>query len=358
MKYSYPTKLQFQRGLSLVEILVAITVSMILLGGVLQIYVNSKQTYRVEENLSRLQENGRFIMDTMSRDLRMAGYSGCSTFGPVTNTLKNQANLLYNFGVGVEGYNNIGGAIPVYLSNVGITPKAGTDVIVLRRNSDNPVRIVDNNNGAQVFVEHVNKVPGGCPDGSDKISDICAGDILMVTDCEKARVFQTANTQSAAGETILNLTHPNAGDPGNDPSSWGGSSAPDEERFGPGAELVKISAYAYYIETVNGVDTLFRFQDGVENELAEYIEDLQVMYGVDTNGDRNADVYQDADAVVDWEEVITARIHILISTPDDSLTTSAQGYNYFGNDVAPADVPDRRIRQEFTSTVTLRNRAS
>jgi type IV pilus assembly protein PilW len=66
-----------QTGLTLIEIMIALLIGAFLLGGVLQIFITSKQTYRMQENLSRLQENGRFAMEFLSKDIRMAGYWDC-----------------------------------------------------------------------------------------------------------------------------------------------------------------------------------------------------------------------------------------------------------------------------------------
>ena len=68
-----------QRGLTLVELMIAMLLGLFLLGGLLQIFISSKQTYRMQEGLSRLQENGRFAIDFMARDIRLAGYKGCSS---------------------------------------------------------------------------------------------------------------------------------------------------------------------------------------------------------------------------------------------------------------------------------------
>jgi len=46
------------------------------MAGVIQIFLSAKQAYRLQENLSRLQENGRFAMDFITKDVRMAGYAG------------------------------------------------------------------------------------------------------------------------------------------------------------------------------------------------------------------------------------------------------------------------------------------
>ena len=74
-----------QRGLSLVEIMIAVTISVVLLAGVGKIFVSSKQTYRVQDALSRVQENGRFAADFLSRGIRMAGYSGCNNISDPVN---------------------------------------------------------------------------------------------------------------------------------------------------------------------------------------------------------------------------------------------------------------------------------
>lgn len=72
-RYSCPSAYA-QRGLTLVEILVALTISAFLIAGVIQLFIGSKQTYRGHDALSRIQENGRFAIDRMAWDMRMAGY--------------------------------------------------------------------------------------------------------------------------------------------------------------------------------------------------------------------------------------------------------------------------------------------
>ncbi len=79
----------FQTGLSLIEIMIALLIGAFLIGGVLQIFIGSKQTYRMQENLSRLQENGRFALDFLAKDIRSAGYRECLTYTvptPITGT--------------------------------------------------------------------------------------------------------------------------------------------------------------------------------------------------------------------------------------------------------------------------------
>jgi type IV pilus assembly protein PilW len=71
-----------QKGLTLIEILIALLLGVFLLGGVMGIFLNTKQTYRVQDALSRLQENGRFAMDFLAKDIRMADFRECQTITP------------------------------------------------------------------------------------------------------------------------------------------------------------------------------------------------------------------------------------------------------------------------------------
>ena len=58
--------------------MIALLLSLLLIGGVVQIYLGTKSTYKVTGGLSRLQGNTRFSTDMIARDIRMAGYIPCS----------------------------------------------------------------------------------------------------------------------------------------------------------------------------------------------------------------------------------------------------------------------------------------
>jgi type IV pilus assembly protein PilW len=64
-----------QKGFTLVEIMVALTLSMVLIGGVIQIYISGKESYRVQKELARLQENQRIAMEFIQNDIRRAGFT-------------------------------------------------------------------------------------------------------------------------------------------------------------------------------------------------------------------------------------------------------------------------------------------
>jgi type IV pilus assembly protein PilW len=65
-----------QLGLSLVELMVAVVVGLLLIGGLIQVYLSSKQSYNAQEQLARMQEGGRFAMELITSDLRRTGYWG------------------------------------------------------------------------------------------------------------------------------------------------------------------------------------------------------------------------------------------------------------------------------------------
>jgi type IV pilus assembly protein PilW len=64
----------FQTGMTLIELMLALAISSILMLGVASVYVSSKRGYNIGDNLSRQQENSRFSLELLVHDLRMAGY--------------------------------------------------------------------------------------------------------------------------------------------------------------------------------------------------------------------------------------------------------------------------------------------
>ena len=87
-----------QRGISLVELLVAMAVGLVLLAGVYQIFVGNTTSYSLNEDMSRLQENGRFAIQLLNRAAREAGFLGClQDVDSVTSMLNDSADFLSDF---------------------------------------------------------------------------------------------------------------------------------------------------------------------------------------------------------------------------------------------------------------------
>ncbi|MDT8410202.1 MAG: prepilin-type N-terminal cleavage/methylation domain-containing protein, partial [Wenzhouxiangellaceae bacterium] len=77
------------RGLSLIEMMIAITLGILLTAGMIQLFQGTKQTFVTNDSLARIQENGRFTIELLKRELREAGSTGfCATQGPINNHLR------------------------------------------------------------------------------------------------------------------------------------------------------------------------------------------------------------------------------------------------------------------------------
>lgn len=105
-------------GFTLVEIMVALLIGMVLLAGISQLLIGNQNTYHFQNNLSRLQENGRYALEMLSRNLRMAGFRSYPNT-PLSNGLTgvesgtlDEIIIRYQSATDCLG-NNITGALPV-----------------------------------------------------------------------------------------------------------------------------------------------------------------------------------------------------------------------------------------------------
>jgi type IV pilus assembly protein PilW len=71
-----------QRGLSLIELMVALVISAVLVLGAGQVYVGSRNSYNQNETVSRLQETARYALSVIETDVRMANYWGLMQNSP------------------------------------------------------------------------------------------------------------------------------------------------------------------------------------------------------------------------------------------------------------------------------------
>lgn len=63
-----------QRGFTLVEIMVALTIGLLMMAGILQITLANRESSRLQRNMGFAQENIRSAMEFLARDVRMAGH--------------------------------------------------------------------------------------------------------------------------------------------------------------------------------------------------------------------------------------------------------------------------------------------
>ncbi len=67
---------QRETGVTLVELMVSLVIGSFLIIGAVQVYMQSRSAYLVNENIARVQENGEFALDVIEPDLRMASFWG------------------------------------------------------------------------------------------------------------------------------------------------------------------------------------------------------------------------------------------------------------------------------------------
>lgn len=385
------------QGFSLVELMIALTIGLVIIVAVGRIFVVSRTSYQTDTGLARVQENARFAMNYLQREIRMAGYLGCMrSGGTIYNNLNGATTYAYNLGVGIMGHEFTGtglGQTYAISAATGLTPSTnltdwtpqleasananntfnnrvlpGNDVIVVRRIGDEVIPIIPNAAG--------NYMSGGSVFTADTPAiTALVNEVLIVADCEKGSVFQltSANSGGGADSDKRTLVHGAAGTPGNDCVTWGlgGSCPAGSQSYGAGSQIARAMTTVFYIgrSASNNNPALFRavLRGGVlqHEELVEGVENMQILYGVDTNVpmDMVANRYVPASAIATtaWNTVVSVRIGLLLRTPDTSDATNdtatyllTAGDSAAGTTVDPVD--DRRRRRVFTTTIHLRNR--
>jgi type IV pilus assembly protein PilW len=303
-----------QRGFSLIELMVAITIGLIILAAVSSVMVSSKKTYQAQDSLARLQENARAAMLILTYDMRNIGYWGCNPDPDnIKSALKSSSSIgpQFWFGRSLEGSEAGGNLLPsgITVSNMitGVTPRAGTDIIMIRGLDTGDAFELEGTMNSQA--------------ASLKVKDsspFTSGEVLAVTDCNSADIFQVTNVTGGSG--FDNLIH-NAGS-GAIPGNATGQGGKLSKAYGEDATVMRFKSVAYFVAPgASNEPSLWR-QTLVSTgsnyvpqnqELVEGIENLQILYGVDTDGDKLPNNYVTADNVPAnlWESVVSLRFGII-----------------------------------------------
>lgn len=335
---------KMQTGLTLVEIMVAITISLILMAGVSQIYLSNKKTYRTTNAMSRIQENGRFAINFLAQEIRGAGNMGCLDLKSmiIKNNLDTTdsayVEFLHNFDDGIDGTNGV--------ENAGNSALDAPDTLVLRGTDDD---------GTTVDTPYMLT-----PAGNLKVklpTDLVTCQIVLVSDCQRGDIFQITSNPDPSGVVGRNTGICSPGNTGaGNPIKM--STVYDED-----ASVFALTSRTFSIQNgVSGLPALF-FDNGKIDaagnpvgalELVEGVENMQILFGVDgVDLDTVPDYYVPWAAGLDMSKVMSIRISLLLSTTTDNIVTQSQTYAYNGSNVAAAD---RRMRKVFNVTVALRNR--
>lgn len=179
---------QKQRGVTLVELMVAITIGLMVMAGVVQLYATSSRTQKVQEGTSRLQENARFVFARLAKDISPAGFMGCADFNEenIANTLSDQsgAGQLYDFQTPLVGTND-DGLLGTDTLTVRFASISGRVPLVQASTQTAPL-VVDDTHPNYALLEQYN--------------------IAVVSDCTRAAVFMITNDPSGSNGTIAHAT--------------------------------------------------------------------------------------------------------------------------------------------------------
>jgi len=321
------------QGVSLIELMIALAIGLIVLGALATVFASTSANREEIERTSRQIENGRYAMQLLADDLRLAGFYGevnvravpvpglipspCSTtVGDWTATMPDS---LY-------GYDKGAGAPTC----AGINRKANTDVLVIRRASS-------------------------CEAGSGTCPAMSAGQpYVQVAKCSTETPI-TPYTMGIAGSATFGLHN-------RDCTTTAG--------------LRQYFVRIYYISADNGrgvaIPTLKRMEfNGTsfdDTPLVEGIEDINYEYGIDNDGDGAPDVFTadptslGATAAAQaniWANVVAVRVNLLARNIDPSVNfTDSKTYTLVldatGNPqtVTPGD---NYHRHAYTSLVRVVN---
>ncbi|NOV28736.1 PilW family protein [Methylomonas sp. TEB] len=344
-----------QTGMTLIEIMIALLLGAFLLGGVIKIFVNAKQTYGMQEGLSRLQENSRYALEILSKDLRLSGFQGCISITDLTPT--NTATTAITSPVVapaissptpatiIVGYNGSEAspvtttwspALPSALSGLATPITPGTDVITV---------VFGESCGGYLSADMAS-ASSDIQISSSNTCGIVDGDPVLISSCSNADLFR-----ATTGTTSTLIKHNTVSLP---------ATCASPPCYKTSSEVFAYRAYSYFIRPgASGEPALWRYDNtkaaSSSNpvEILDGIENLQILYGEDTDADGVANQYKTAANVTDITHVASVRISILART-SENLASQTLTYDYNGS--TGINPGDRRIRRVFNATLAVRNR--
>ena len=377
-----------QCGITLVELLIALALSLAVLVGLSSVYVAVKQSFRFQENTGRLQEDATFALDTMSRELRMAGFAGCAGINRVTvgATTTDYPDSVLSSG----SPNTISGPNPlaqVETSNAAVTAQPFTPVNFIRGFDNVPSAMfasgsVPSSSGTDsLFFAGGSNTSVGLSAAMATASAPMAvasdpynwrtpsgeSHYMVVSDCISSSLFE--GTVNSGGTSIA---HDGGG---NSTATFDTANFPTGYLFGTDAIVMLAQWNFFYVATRPGASTpsLYRVTfngktRSAAEEIVSNVESMQLHYGENTAMDSLgfptlvAENWRTTAATVtDWSRVVAVRVGLMMvsaednTSPDVVLTTpTLLGQAY----TLPTGASTNRLRKEFSTTVVLRNRVA
>lgn len=308
------------RGITLVDLMVALALGLLLIGAAISVFIASKRSYTETERFARVSENGRFALQALEHDLRLAGFFGealvgdivrDADLGAVTGDCTNpaQAYDLANY-IAVARADSTGAAFGCVTDAV-----PGTDVLVIKS-----VR------------------PFPLPDGvRDEPTD---DDQVIDAGFETGKAYVVANTATGVlidgADGIATDIFPGGG------NAW-------EYRF-----------QVYYIRNAGTPQLSRKVLDGstgamtvVTEDIVDGIENLRVLVGQDGNNDGEVDQFVESTDPIDWARAPSMQVYLLTRSPDREIGyTDTRSYDMGAVSLTPGGNFRRIVMQ---GSVSLRN---
>lgn len=330
--------MHFQKGLSLIELMIAITLGLILMTGVIQLFISSKDTFITQQATSRVQETGRLAIEFINRDLRMAGFTG----------FRGRISAINNKILPVTYANDYVNGISVIESSdaADLAPLPDTNVLIVRGAlaGESSALILPAEAGVLTVALRSTDI-GACDDGTTRYNGLCLSDDLMIADYQKTIAFKPTSLVSNGATLRIEYA-----------GGWGGDYLNYKEYFTSGAQVSSAQTIIYFIrEGVSGQPSLFqRTNSGAAVELLEGVANIAVSYN------RFSDVGNYVGAVGEldglWnnqtDPIVSLQIEILVESSENNVLDEKQTYRFNNQDIAAEDF---RLRQVFATTVALRN---
>jgi len=291
-----------QAGVSLVELMIAITLGLVAVGAAMSIFLANRKSFALVEGLARVQENARFAVDMLSRDIREAGGVVCGgNLTPVNIVPSGNAWATWDRGLVGDDWNS-GFSAPTGSSPLQI---ANTDSLLLWSASSGgtPIQITQHTinavNNTGTFT--ASTTPGYTP---DDVVTACDGSQLVTF------VVGSVTNQTVSYSNGASLT----------------------KAIAAGGFLNTLSAELWYVgqSTAGAASSLRRISRSKttgstqNDEMVEGVTNMQIQYLLgDATGAPAATAYVDAASVTDWTKVIAVRITLTLATQDSVGTTGS-----------------------------------
>jgi len=332
-----------QRGLSLIELMISITIGLLILSALTTLFVNQSRTRAELDKSNRMIDNGRYALELLSENLRLAGFYGeldpssiALPAGITDSCSVDPAVMAGAMRLHVGGYDAAASGSTIASPPCSLPGlKSGSDILVLRRaDTSTPVAQASATNGI-----HYIQVTNCRFDASSYIiATAPASFTLRQRDCTEISTTPYANVRRVVVQTYFVDSNNNAGD-----------GIPTLKR----RELDPAGTGAF-----------------VTTPLVEGIEYMQVEYGVDGDSDGDgvvdlavfdgaADSYVETCAdVTCWSNVVSAKLHVIARNIETTASyTDTKTYN-LGQAGAFGPFNNHYKRHAYTQVVRLVNPAS